>query len=191
MLTDLLTSIAGCNKCSLRPGGLAVPFIGQHPKCILLGEAPGLNEVLQGVPFVGTAGKILMSSFLEFGLTRDDFFIINSANCRPVKVKSGRESNGKPSYGQISVCWAANSFPFIKATGIKNVMALGSYACFASTGRKGKISDSVGDVVQIEDIRIHINYHPAATLYDRSKSGIFKENIKIFCENLREAACVT
>ena len=62
-----------------------------RPKLMLIGEAPGEQETLQGRPFVGKAGKNL-DRFLELaGLRREEIYISNAVKIRPTKTgKSGR-----------------------------------------------------------------------------------------------------
>ena len=50
---------------------------------MFVGEAPGANEDLQGLPFVGAAGKLLETLLGEIGLSRAEVFIANVLKCRP------------------------------------------------------------------------------------------------------------
>ena len=50
---------------------------------MFVGEAPGEKEDLQGVPFVGAAGKLLGKLLGDVGLSREDVFIANVLKCRP------------------------------------------------------------------------------------------------------------
>lgn len=50
---------------------------------VFVGEAPGKNEDIQGVPFVGAAGKFLDTMLAEAGLVRDDVYITNIVKYRP------------------------------------------------------------------------------------------------------------
>jgi uracil-DNA glycosylase family 4 len=61
-----------------------VPGIG-HPnaRVMILGEAPGENEALEGEPFVGKAGKLLTSILEAAELTREEVYITNILKCRP------------------------------------------------------------------------------------------------------------
>ena len=69
-----------------------------RPPVMLIGEAPGEQETLQGRPFVGKAGKNL-DGFLEaVHLKREDIYISNVVKIRPVKVSAkGTVSNRTPS----------------------------------------------------------------------------------------------
>jgi len=54
-----------------------------NPKVVICGEAPGSDEVEQGKPFVGKAGKLLRSTIKEFGFTNENCLITNTIPCRP------------------------------------------------------------------------------------------------------------
>ena len=76
-----------CISCDLHATRQNIVFADGNPdtaKIILIGEAPGANEDLQGKPFVGRAGKLL-NEFLEMsGIEREkDLYIINTVKCRP------------------------------------------------------------------------------------------------------------
>lgn len=186
MLSDIRAyNIRACRRCDLKKNGMAVPFIGSKLKCILIGEAPGKNEIRQGEPFVGRAGKLLMEKFQRHGFTRENFLILNSTNCRPVFLKEGKVQNGKPSMHEIEACRVHNSF-YIKNSGVKYIMTLGNYAQSMFTGKTGNISQRVGDIISVyDDKQVYINYHPAATIYDPSKMKLFMLVIDDFCKAVK------
>lgn len=66
----------------------------QHPKLMLIGEAPGEFEVVDGIPFIGRAGKELMKSLATIGLTREDVYITSAVRSRPYKWGEKRERDG-------------------------------------------------------------------------------------------------
>jgi uracil-DNA glycosylase len=176
-------NIACCTRCVLRENGMAVPFIGSDVKCILIGEAPGKNEIVRREPFVGRAGQLLMKTFLQYGLTRENFMILNATNCRPVVLKDGKVKNGKPSLEQMAACKLHNEL-YIRQSGVEYVMTLGGYAQWLFTGEVGNISQRVGSVIHSGSKQIFINYHPAATIYDQSKRGLFTAVVRSFCHAL-------
>ena len=64
---------------------------------MLIGEAPGEQEALQGRPFVGRAGKNLEAFLALAGLSREALYITNAVKFRPTKLSaSGRVTNGRP-----------------------------------------------------------------------------------------------
>ena len=64
------------------------------PKLLLIGEAPGENEIETGIPFIGRAGTELMKSLESIGLTREDVYITSSVRSRPYKWGTKKERDG-------------------------------------------------------------------------------------------------
>ena len=67
----------------------------------IVGEAPGRQEVEQGRPFVGQAGKLLDKLLEEAGIDRSKVYVTNVVKVRPTKVSEGRTSNRPPRAGEI------------------------------------------------------------------------------------------
>ena len=74
--------------------GFVRSYGSQAPKLLLLGEAPGENEIETGIPFIGRAGTELMKSLDSIGLTREDVFITSSVRSRPYKWGTKKERDG-------------------------------------------------------------------------------------------------
>ncbi|TWT24679.1 uracil-DNA glycosylase [Planomicrobium sp. CPCC 101110] len=66
-----------------------------NPALMLVGEAPGENEVETGIPFTGRAGKELMASLAGIGLSREDVYITSAVRSRPYKWGQKKERNGE------------------------------------------------------------------------------------------------
>ncbi|WP_033541983.1 uracil-DNA glycosylase [Planococcus sp. CAU13] len=66
-----------------------------HPAVMLVGEAPGENEVETGIPFTGRAGKELMDSLASVGLSREDVYITSAVRSRPYKWGTKKKRNGE------------------------------------------------------------------------------------------------
>lgn len=66
----------------------------KQPELMLIGEAPGEFEVVDGIPFIGRAGKELMKSLATIGLTREDVYITSAVRSRPYKWGEKRERDG-------------------------------------------------------------------------------------------------
>ncbi len=98
-LKELEEKIKNCKKCRLSEArNNAVPGEGGFEKKILIvGEAPGYWEDLQGRPFVGRAGKLLEKLLAEIGLSRKDVYITNVVKCRP-------PNNRTPYEDEIKAC---------------------------------------------------------------------------------------
>ena len=76
-----------CLACELGKTRNKLVFSDGNPdtaKAILIGEAPGANEDMSGIPFVGRAGKLLNDFLAQVGIDREkDLYIINTVKCRP------------------------------------------------------------------------------------------------------------
>src|SRR5438477_485301 len=84
-LPSLSAAVHNCRRCPLgHTRTKAVPGVGPgDARIMIVGEAPGQNEDLQGEPFVGAAGKLLDQLLRGIGLSRGDVFITNILKCRP------------------------------------------------------------------------------------------------------------
>ena len=85
VLEELRARALVCTDCGLSQTRTNVVFgVGSYQaRLMLVGEAPGKNEDLQGEPFVGAAGKLLDTLLGEIGLERSEVYIANVLKCRP------------------------------------------------------------------------------------------------------------
>ena len=74
-----------CDKCELCKNRTNVVFgIGNiNADIMLIGEGPGADEDIQGIPFVGKAGKLMNQAFIGLGINRENIYIANIVKCRP------------------------------------------------------------------------------------------------------------
>lgn len=85
-LLDLSITASTCNDCGLHKDGCNIVFgTGPiKPKVMVIGEAPGYNEEIDGIPFTGKAGKLLDQILYKgMGLVRLDVYFANILKCRP------------------------------------------------------------------------------------------------------------
>ncbi|MBI5399864.1 uracil-DNA glycosylase [Candidatus Saganbacteria bacterium] len=83
---EVKASAEKCTRCQLAKGRNKVVFGNGPVPCnlMLIGEAPGADEDIQGLPFVGRAGKLLTQILESVGIKRpDDIYIANTVKCRP------------------------------------------------------------------------------------------------------------
>ena len=115
-----------------------------HPAIMLIGEAPGEQETLQGRPFVGKAGKNL-DSFLEIvGLKREDIYISNVVKIRPTKVSDkGRLSNRPPNKEELAL-FTPYLYEEILLVQPRMIVTLGNVALRALAGPKAVIGSMHG-----------------------------------------------
>src|ERR671910_2424800 len=72
-----------------------------NSRLAVVGEAPGKQEVEEGRPFVGNAGKLLDKLLEEAGIDRSKVYVTNVVKVRPTKVSGGRTTNRPPRAGEI------------------------------------------------------------------------------------------
>lgn len=92
-------SVALCQQCALHKSRTQTVFgVGSHSaEVMLIGEAPGANEDLQGKPFVGRAGMLLNAMLHAIGLEREEVYIANILKCRP-------PNNRDPQPDEVALC---------------------------------------------------------------------------------------
>jgi len=178
LLVKIANKIEKCKKCNLyKTRARAVPGEGStRAKIMLVGEAPGRNEDIQGRPFVGAAGKILDKLLRSIKLKRKEIFISNILHCRP-------PHNRNPRAIEIKACtpYLNQQIKIIKP---KIICTLGNFATSYILGKFGiktkkGISKIHGKVFSIEDIKIIPLYHPAAAVYNPRMFKILLRDFKI------------
>ena len=96
---QIIKDIQVCQQCGLcKARKNVVPGVGNvHAKLVLIGEAPGADEDVQGIPFVGKAGKHLDKILAAAGFKKEDLYICNILKCRP-------PNNRDPNLAEMKVC---------------------------------------------------------------------------------------
>lgn len=87
-----------CTKCRLCEGRTNVVFSdgNEKAKIMIIGEGPGENEDLQGLPFVGRAGQLLDKIFESVGLNRKEhLYICNIVKCRPPNNRAPQDDEAE------------------------------------------------------------------------------------------------
>jgi uracil-DNA glycosylase family 4 len=150
--------IRSCRKCRLHAGRKnAVPGNGDPAANILfVGEGPGEQEDLQGLPFVGKAGQLLTKMLAAIDLSRDEVFITNVVKCRP-------PGNRNPLPDEVDSC-----FPYLeRQIGMIQpllIVCLGGPAAQAVLESTLSITRLRDAVHRYADIPVLATYHPAAVL---------------------------
>lgn len=162
-LEVLRKEVESCRKCPLWEGRTQVVFGVGNPEArvLVIGEAPGKNEDLQGEPFVGAAGKYLNELLGYAGLERKDIFIANILKCRP-------SDNRNPLPEEIEMCT-----PYLReqtrTIDPDFIVTLGNYSTKFILKTEVGITRLHGTVQQAGKFKVFPVYHPAAAIYDRSK----------------------
>ena len=174
-LVELYHEASGCVRCPLHQGRTKVVFGSGHANADLMfvGEAPGMHEDLQGLPFVGRAGKLLDQLLGEVGLQRSDVFITNVLLCRP-------PGNRDPQPDEIDTCkpYLHRKIELIEP---KVICTLGNFATKLLTRSQRGITGVHGRP-QVHElggrtVRVFPIYHPAAALRTPAVKQQLREDI--------------
>lgn len=162
-LKQIEEQVRVCRKCPLCDGRTQTVFGVGNPQArvLLIGEAPGKNEDLQGEPFVGAAGKYLNELLACAGLRREDIYIANVLKCRP-------PSNRDPRPEEIECC-ADYLRDQTRAINPEFIVTLGNFATKFILKTDQGITRLRGSLHQAGRFKVFPVYHPAAALYDSSK----------------------
>lgn len=188
-LTAVREELGDCQRCKLCATRTKIVFGSGNEKATLMfvGEGPGADEDLQGLPFVGKAGELLTKMISAMGLSREDVYIANIVKCRP-------PNNRPPEEDEIAACQ-----PFLKkqieAIAPKIICALGTFAAQTLLASKTRISDLRGQFYDFrcndtcDVIRVMPTFHPAYLLRNPSeKKKAWEDLKKIMKETNRQSA---
>jgi uracil-DNA glycosylase family 4 len=183
-LDEIRTQIHDCNRCDLCGGRSNIVFgIGDpDARVMVIGEAPGKNEDLQGEPFVGAAGKFLDELLHEAGLMRDEIFIANILKCRP-------PGNRDPQPPEIEAC-APYLRDQVRAIHPDYLVTLGNFSTKFVLRTETGITRLHGTVQRTGRFIVVPMFHPAVALYDHSKRDVLIEDFRMLgglLENRSEA----
>lgn len=174
-LVAIRTDIGDCTRCKLHAlGRKQVVFGVGNPNADLMfvGEAPGADEDIQGIPFVGRAGQLL-TDIIEKGLKmpRADVYIANVIKCRP-------PGNRNPEQDEVETC---EPFLFRQIDVIKPkvVVALGTFAARALLRTLDPISRLRGRVYDYRGAKLVPTFHPAYLLRNPSSKRDVWEDMKV------------
>lgn len=146
-----------CEKCPYREVSGAIGTQGNiNAPVVIIGEAPGANEIRTGIPFVGAAGQLLDKLLARAGIERSDCYITNSMLCRPTE--------SPPPRGAIDACRGrlANE---LRAAPRTLIITLGASALKSVTGNHNlKITQERGRVIKTPYGQVIPTIHPAAVL---------------------------
>jgi uracil-DNA glycosylase family 4 len=148
-----------CQKCALARTRTKVVFSDGNPRARLMvvGEAPGAQEDMTGLAFVGPAGKLLDLLLGSIGLSRESSaYICNVLKCRP-------PGNRNPLPGEILECT-----PFlrrqIEVVSPEAILAVGTFSGQFLAGQGIPLGRLRGEVYSYQGVPVVVTYHPAALL---------------------------
>lgn len=172
-LNELESKINTCIKCELGKTRTNFVFGVGNPNAdiMFIGEAPGGEEDLQGIPFVGRAGQLLTKLLKVVGIERKDVYICNILKCRP-------PNNRKPLPSEIEMC-KPYLIKQIELVQPKVIVALGATAVEGLLNIKKKMGELRGSILSFNKIPVIVTYHPAALLRNPNWEKDFIEDLNI------------
>jgi DNA polymerase len=166
----LREAVASCQACGLCEGRKHTVFGTGSTQAdwLIVGEAPGENEDLQGEPFVGAAGQLLDNMLRAVGLSRtgegaQGAYITNVLKCRP-------PANRNPRPAEVAQCapYLARQVALVQP---KVIIAMGRFAVQSLLQSNEPIGKLRGQVHRYQGVPVIVTYHPAYLLRTPSDKG--------------------
>jgi len=157
-LPEIREELGDCQRCKLARGRTHIVF-GQgsaRADLMFIGEGPGEEEDLQGLPFVGPAGQLLNNLLSKLGLARQDVYIANIVKCRP-------PGNREPEADEVNSC-----LPFLKkqieAIRPQVIVTLGRVATQNLLDTAVPLTRMRGQWQRYKKVRVMPTFHPSYLL---------------------------
>ena len=183
-LQELKQNITNIKNCELKKNSKNIVFSDGNPnsKIMIIGEGPGANEDLEGVPFIGKTGELLDKMLLSINLNRDNVYITNVVNYRPPE-------NRNPTTEEI-----ARYLPYltkhIEIIDPKILILLGSSALNAIIGDEQKISEIRGEWINKKIGKcitsVIVSFHPAFLMRQPDQKALSWIDLKMIRKKISD-----
>ncbi len=181
-LEEIRSELGDCRRCKLHRTRRTLVFGEGNEKArlMLIGEGPGNDEDVQGMPFVGKAGQLLTKILQAIEIEREEVYITNIIKCRPPQ-------NRNPEPDEIENC-----YPFllkqIQAIRPRIICALGTFSAQTLLKTDVKITALRGKVYDFSGIQLFPTYHPAYLLRNPEKKREVWEDMKQIAKALASSS---
>lgn len=177
---ELESVCQNCTRCGLCETRNHVAFgVGNRQADIMfIGEGPGEQEDLQGVPFVGAAGQLLDDMLSIIDIDRTNCYIANIVKCRPPHNRDPLETEQEACIGYLQ--------RQIELVHPKIIVCLGRIAAKALIREDFRITREHGTWVQRDGIWMTAMYHPSALLRDVTKRPETFDDLLAIREKMRQ-----
>jgi DNA polymerase len=165
-LDELKAEAAGCRRCPLWENATQTVF-GEGPpdaRIIFVGEQPGDQEDLAGLPFVGPAGKVFDQVLDDAEIDRQKVYVTNAVKHFKFEPRGKRRIHSKPNAGEVQACrwWIDRELALLQPD---LAVALGATAALSLLGRTVAVTRERGNVITREDgLRVFLTIHPSFIL---------------------------
>lgn len=169
---QLRRAAPSCRGCELWEPASEVVFSSGPPdaRVVLVGEQPGDVEDREGEPFVGPAGRLLMTAVDDAGLDRDEVYLTNAVKHFRFTQRGKRRIHQTPYVAQVLACkpWLDAELQVVQP---EVVVAMGATAARAVLGPSVKVTQQRGQVVPAPggDGRVVPTVHPSSVLRARAR----------------------
>ena len=162
---ELESACRDCKNCPLHAERQNMVFgVGNREADLMfIGEGPGEQEDIQGIPFVGPAGMLLNDYLMAVGIKREEVYIANIVKCRPPRNRDPLEEEQEACIGYLR-----NQVQLIKP---KIIVLLGRIAAKKILDPEFRITRQHGELYESKGIKFIATYHPSALLRDESKKA--------------------
>ncbi len=174
-LNELYEPYKNCNACPLGSLGRKKVVFGRgnpDAKLMLIGEGPGRDEDLQGIPFVGRSGKLLTTVLASLGIEESEVYITNIVKCRPPK-------NRTPSPEESNTCMKTLLEKQLSIVQPLAICTLGTCATKTLLKSSLEISKLRGTIQSYLSIPVIPTYHPAYILRTPKKLPVLADDLKL------------
>ena len=177
-MNELKKTCAECQKCELCKTRTNCVFgVGnENADLMFVGEAPGEQEDLSGVPFVGRAGQLLDKFLYAVDISREDVYIANILKCRPPKNR-----DPLPEEEDMCIDFLRRQVSLIKP---KVIVCLGRISAMRLIKPDFKITQEHGQWFEKNGFLITAVYHPALLLRDPRRKEDMLEDMKKIKEKI-------
>lgn len=178
-LAAVCRDVAACRRCAELAATRTQTVFGAGnpmPRLVFLGEAPGAEEDLQGVPFVGRAGQLLQKILAACALRRDDVYILNILKCRP-------PGNRTPTAEEAENCreFLLRQLAILQPEFICCLGAVPAQNLLHTSTPVGRLR---GRFHRFQDSRVLVTYHPAYLLRNPNARPATWEDMKMLLREM-------
>lgn len=179
-LNVLRQTCESCQACALSRTRTNLVFGDGNPRAeiMFIGEGPGQQEDLTGIPFVGAAGQFLSQILEIIDLDRRRYYIANIVKCRPPRNRDPRPEEQDSCIGYLE--------DQIRIVNPKIIVCLGRIAACRLIRSNFRITREHGEWIYRQDRWMTAIYHPSALLRDLSKRPETFDDLKRIQAKIRE-----
>lgn len=182
---NLKNKCLNCHKCDLHSGRCNVVFgVGnENAKIMFVGEGPGEQEDIQGIPFVGKSGQLLDKYLSLIDLDRNtNIYIANIVKCRPPMNR-----DPKPEEQDVCIEYLRQQVKLIRP---RIIVCLGRIAAQRLMSPDFRVTSQHGQFIEKGGILFMGTFHPSALLRTESNKALALEDFQALREKIREEGLI-